>query len=78
MLPDLQRQPDIAYSYLVEVKYACRNAGPVEISALKEQAAEQLRRYAADEKVQKSKGHTKLRLLILIFRGWELGTEEVV
>ncbi|WP_302459169.1 ATP-binding protein [Mediterranea massiliensis] len=78
MMPDLQRQPDIAYSYLVEVKYARRDATPAELAALKEQAASQLSRYAADEKVQKSKGHTTLRLLILLFRGWELEAEEVV
>ena len=78
MMPDLQRQPDIAYSYLVEVKYARRDAIPTELSALKAQAAGQLRRYAADEKVQKSKGHTTLRLLTLLFRGWELEAEEVV
>ena len=78
MMPDLQRQPDIAYSYLVEVKYARRDATPAELAALKEQAASQLHRYAADEKVQKSKGHTTLRLLILLFRGWELEAEEVV
>ena len=78
MMPDLQRQPDIAYSYLVEVKYARRDATPAELAALKEQAASQLSRYAADEKVQKSKGHTALRLLILLFRGWELEAEEVV
>lgn len=38
----------------------------------------QLRRYTTDEKVQKSKGHTKLRLITLIFRGWELETVEAV
>ena len=78
MMPDLQRQPDIAYSYLVEVKYARRDATPAELSALKAQAAGQLRRYAADEKVQKSKGHTTLRLLTLLFRGWELEAEELL
>ena len=38
----------------------------------------QLRRYAAEEKAQKSKGHTKLRLFTLIFRSWELETVEAV
>ena len=78
MMPDLQRQPDIAYSYLVEVKYARRDATPADLAALKEQAASLLHRYAADEKVQKGKGHTTLRLLTLLFRGWELETEEVM
>ena len=72
MMPDLVRQPEIAYSYIVEVKYARRNATDAEIASLKAQAAEQLHRYAADEKVQKTKGNTELRLITLIFRGWEL------
>ena len=78
MMPDLIRQPEIAYSYIVEVKYARRDATDAEISALKTQAAEQLHRYAADDKVQKSKGNTQLRLLTLVFRGWELESSEVV
>lgn len=77
MMPDLVRQPEIAYSYIVEVKYARRNATDVEIASLKAQAAEQLHQYAADEKVQKTKGNTELRLITLIFRGWELECFEV-
>ena len=45
---------------------------------MEEQAASQLRHYAADEKVQKSKGHTPLHLLTLLFRGWELEAEELL
>ncbi|MDO3392400.1 PD-(D/E)XK nuclease domain-containing protein, partial [Bacteroides sp. ET489] len=77
MMPDLVRQPEIAYSYIVEVKYARRNATDAEIANLKAQAAEQLHQYAADEKVQKTKGNTELRLITLIFRGWELECFEV-
>lgn len=77
MMPDLVRQPEIAYSYIVEVKYARRNATDVEIASLKAQAAKQLHQYAADEKVQKTKGNTELRLITLIFHGWELECFEV-
>lgn len=51
MMPDLLHQPDIAYSYIVEVKYAKRDASEEDIASLKKEAAEQLVRYAADEKV---------------------------
>lgn len=76
MMPDLQRQPDIAYSYIVEVKYARRDASEADIASLKQEAAEQLLRYAADEKVLHTKGGTKLELITLVFKGWELVVAE--
>lgn len=72
MMPDLLHQPDIAYSYIVEVKYAKRDASKEDIASLKKEAAEQLVRYAADEKVLCTKGGTKLELITLVFKGWEL------
>nr|WP_308758150.1 ATP-binding protein [uncultured Bacteroides sp.] len=72
MMPDLLHQPDIVYSYIVEVKYARRDASDADIALLKRDAAEQLRRYAADEKVLRTKGGTKLELITLVFKGWEL------
>ena len=76
MMPDLLHQPEIGYSYIVEVKYAHRSASEVEMAALKQEAAEQLARYATDENVQKTKGDTKLGLITLIFKGWELAVVE--
>lgn len=76
MMPDLQRQPDIAYSYIVEVKYARRDASEATIAQLKEEAAGQLARYAADENVQRTKGKTELGLITLVFKGWELVVAE--
>ena len=76
MMPDLQRQPDIAYSYIVEVKYARRDASEATIAQLKEEAAEQLARYAADENVLRTKGKTELGLITLVFKGWELVVAE--
>ena len=72
MMPDLLHQSDIAYSYIVEVKYARRDASDADIALLKRDAAEQLRRYAADEKVLRTKGNTRLGLITLVFKGWEL------
>ena len=72
MMPDLLHQPDIAYSYIVEVKYAKRDASEEDIASLKKEAAEQLVRYAAAEKVLRTKGGTKLELITLVFKGWEL------
>ena len=72
MMPDLIRQPDIAYSYIVEVKYARRDASEADIALLRQDAAEQLLRYATDEKVLRTKGGTRLELITLVFKGWEL------
>lgn len=72
MMPDLIHQPEIAYSYIVEVKYAKRDASDADIALLKREAAEQLNRYAADEKVMQTKGSTKLERITLVFKGWEL------
>lgn len=76
MMPDLLHQPDIAYSYIVEVKYARRDASEADIAQLKKEAAEQLERYATDEKVLRTKGRTKLELITLVFKGWELVVAE--
>lgn len=76
MMPDLLHQPEIAYSYIVEVKYARRDASEAEIDTLKQNATRQLLRYAADEKVQKTKGGTQLGLITLVFKGWELAVIE--
>lgn len=72
MMPDLLHQPEIVYSYIVEVKYAKRDATTSEIVALKEEAADQLHRYQTDERVNQTKGNTQLRMLTLVFKGWEL------
>ena len=40
MMPDLVRQPDIVYSYIVEVKYARRDTSDADIALLKRDAAE--------------------------------------
>ena len=77
MMPDLIHQPDIAFSYIVEVKYARREASEADIEALRAEASQQLRRYAADPKVHATKGDTELRLVTLVFKGWELAVCEM-
>jgi len=44
----------------VEVKYARRDTSDADIALLKRDAAEQLRRYADDGKVARTKGNTRL------------------
>ncbi|MEG1564161.1 MAG: ATP-binding protein [Bacteroides sp.] len=78
MMPDLLHQPDIAYSYIVEVKYATRSDSEEKIATLKAEAIDQLHHYAADPKVRDSKGKTELRLIVLVFKGWELVVMEKI
>lgn len=78
MQPDLVHQPDMVYSYIVEVKYARRDASEAEVEVLRKEASEQLRRYAFDGKVQRTKGKTQLRLITLVFKAWELVHLEMV
>lgn len=44
----------------------------MEIADLKQEATEQLVCHAQDEKVLRTKGNTKLELITLVFKGWEL------
>jgi len=72
LMPDLLHQPEITYSYIVEVKYARRDATDADIEALRREATGQLQRYPADPLVAQTKGDTRLGLITLVFKGWEL------
>jgi hypothetical protein len=72
--PFLAQYPGLKYSYLIEIKYIKpqgKKTGltPVQIKTIKEEAEKQLDKYSLDEKFQKSIGQTKLKKLVLIFRG---------
>ncbi len=74
LVPTLAQNPNIKYSYLIELKYIKPSeyekedaAGKVKI--LHAQAAKQLNRYSQDDKVLETIGPTTLKKLILIFSG---------
>lgn len=67
---------DMPYAYLLEVKYMKRDEADSRISVLKEEARSQLLRYASDESITSTLGNTKLRLITVIFRGWEIADME--
>lgn len=72
MQPNLPQLPDMPYSYVVEVKYCPRDSKDVVLDELLAEAAGQLNKYAACEKIQQTKGSTELRKLAVVFRGWDL------
>jgi hypothetical protein len=77
MEPFLARYEDIAYSYILEVKYIPRSEMGKKsfdkiLYQLKSEAIEQLDQYCRDEKFLKRVEHTSLIKLTLIFCGHEL------
>lgn len=71
---------DMPYAWLLEVKYLKRDEPENRVAVLKKEARIQLLRYASDEPVVTATlGNAKLRLITVIFRGWELaGMDEVL
>ncbi|MCD8268506.1 MAG: ATP-binding protein [Parabacteroides sp.] len=71
LMPNLANYPDMQYSYLVELKYLKHDDTTTDVEAKLQEAEDQLRRYASDEKVLSSIGNTRLRLLAAVYRGWQ-------
>ncbi|WP_455640347.1 AAA family ATPase [Parabacteroides sp.] len=71
LMPNLANYPDMQYTYLVELKYLKHDDTTTDVETKLQEAEEQLRRYAADEKVLSSIGNTRLRLLAAVYRGWQ-------
>ena len=71
LMPNLANYPDMQYSYLVELKFLKRDDTTTDVEALLQEAENQLRRYADDEKILSSTGNTRLRLLAAVYRGWQ-------
>jgi len=71
--PFLARYPDIQYGYLIELKYLPRSEDKeARLPALIAEAEAQLRRYLADERVQKVAARVTLKGVVLVYHGWEL------
>ena len=69
---------EIKYSYLMELKYLKREANDSAIDPAVKEAREQLLNYEKDDIVQKTKGNTQLKKVLLVFKGWELVAKEEV
>ena len=72
MLPDKARYPEIAHSYILELKYVKPTATDAEVEAKSVEADGQLQRYANDKIVKRLCSDTRLHLLKVVFRGAEL------
>jgi len=76
LLPDTKRFPEIAHSYIMEMKYVKPTATDSELKAKEAEAEAQLRQYASDANIIRQCGQTKLHLLKVVFRGAEMAVCE--
>ena len=72
LLPDKQRYPQTAHSYIIELKYLSVSEGKDKEEEQRQEAIGQLRHYATDRKVDLLGKDTTLHLLIMQVRGYEL------
>ena len=74
--PRLGVYPDIAHSYVLELKYLSGKASDTEVARTREKAREQLTRYAQSVAVERTYAPTRLHRLVLLWRGMELAVAE--
>ena len=72
LMPDKLRQPDIAHSYIIELKYLKANATDEEAQSQWQEAETQIRQYGAGSRVALLSRDTQLHLVIIQFRGPKL------
>ena len=76
--PLLGIYPDIAHSYVVELKYLPSKATAAEVDAAHQKATAQLLRYAASVAVERTYKPTTLHRLVLLWHGMELAVAEEI
>lgn len=78
LMPDLQRYPEVAHSYILELKYLPAKDYDAKGEAQWQEAVEQIYRYAEGPKVQAMCRGTELHKIVMQFSGWELARLEEV
>lgn len=78
LLPDLQRYPMVAHSYILELKYLKQDATTEEAERQWAEAKEQIQRYAQDAKLRLLCGNTALHCIVAQYRGYQLVRSEEV
>ena len=76
--PRLGVYPDIAHSYVLELKYLPGRATDADVARAREKAIEQITRYAEAVVVEKTYKPTTLHRLVLLWRGLELAVAEEI
>ena len=76
LLPDKVRYPEIAHSYILELKYVPSTASDVQVAEKSQEADWQLAQYSQDKIVKRLCADTQLHLLKVVFRGSEMVVRE--
>ena len=76
--PRLGVYPDIAHSYVLELKYLSGSATDADVARAREKAIGQLTRYADSVAIERTYKPTTLHRLILLWRGMELAVAEEI
>lgn len=71
-MPLLDNYSDMEHSYIVELKYAKSKDTAAKIEQLKEQAIEQVNRYADTDKVKEAIKTTQLHKLVIVYQGTQM------
>ena len=71
MQPNFIQYKDMPYSYIIEFKYV-KHDDKIDMDALREEATRQLRQYSGDSRVISTKRGTELKLVYVIYHGWEM------
>ena len=72
LLPDKIRYPEIAHSYILELKYVNPTASDAQVDEKSREADGQLAKYSQDNIVKRLCAGTQLHLLKVVFRGGEM------
>ena len=72
LLPDKVRYPEIAHSYILELKYVPSTASDAQVAEKSQEADRQLAQYSQDKIVKRLCADTQLHLLKVVFRGSEM------
>lgn len=78
LMPDLQRYPEVAHSYILELKYLPAKNYEAKSEEQWQDAVEQVHRYAQGPRVQQLIQHTQLHCIVMQFSGWEMMRVEEV
>ncbi len=78
--PLLARHPGVRHGYVIELKYLKRGEGDAgaRVEAAVRDAAAQLRRYLADERLARQYPEARFTGLAVVFHGWEMARCEAV
>ena len=76
--PFVARHRLARYGFLIELKYVKRDDDEAQADAALAEAKSQLRRYLADENLERQRGDIAYTGLAVVFRGWELARYEAV